>query len=132
MTKIYFRKKVQFVPNLKKKLEEKINEDIEEAVKFELERFEFQELLNKYELEAFADICGLCSIYITFKDKDGYIFDAVDNFRNYFKILILPRIYEENEKYTIENYIKLEPGSFDNREDFIKEMEKELKERFGK
>ena len=132
MTKIYFDKKVEFVPNLKKKLEEKINEDLERAAKFELERFEFQELLKKYELKASADICGLGSIYIYFIDKDGYRFAAVNNFRNYFKILICPRIYEENGKYIIENYIKLEPGSFDNREEFIKEMEKELKERFGK
>lgn len=131
-TTTHFTKKVEFVPNLKKKLEEKITEDIEGALKFELERFEFQELLKKYELKASAEIYGLEVIYLYFIDKDGYRFDALDKFRNYFKILILPRIYEENGKYIIKNYIKLEPGSFDNREEFIKEIEKELKERFKK
>ena len=132
MTENYFIKKVEFVPNLKKKLEEKINEDIEKALKFELEGFEFQELVKKYKLKVSPEIYGLDVIYLYFIDKDGYRFDAVKNFKNYFKILILPRIYEENGKYIIKNYIKLEPGSFDNREEFIKEMEKELKERFGK
>lgn len=132
MTENYFIKKVEFVPNLKKKLEEKITEDIERALKFELEGFEFQELVKKYELKVSPEIYGLDVIYLYFIDKDGYRFDAVKNFKNYFKILILPRIYEENGKYIIKNYIKLEPGSFDNREEFIKEMEKELKERFGK
>ena len=107
MTITHFTKKVEFVPNLKKKLEEKITEDIERALKFELERFEFQELLKKYELKASAEIYGLDVIYLYFIDKDGYRFDALDKFRNYFKILILPRIYEENGKYIIENYIKV-------------------------
>lgn len=132
MTTINFNRKVEFVPNLKKKLEEQINEDIERAIKFELERFELQELLKKYELKVSADFNGLDVIYIYFTDKDGRRFAAVNNFRNYFQILIFPRIYEENGKYIIENYIKLEPGSFNNREEFIKEIEKELKERFEK
>lgn len=50
-TTTYFAKKVEFVPNLKKKLEEKINEDIERAAKFELERFDFQEFIKEMEKE---------------------------------------------------------------------------------
>ena len=130
-TTTYFAKKIEFVPNLKKKLEEKINEDIERAAKFELERFDFQELLKKYELKASAEICGLGSIYIHFIDKNGYMFAAIDKFRNYFKILIWPRIYEENDKYIIENYISVDPGRFDKREELIKERDMERMDRVG-
>ena len=130
MITINFNRKVEFVQNLKKRSEEQINEDIEKAIKMKLERFELQELLNKYEIKANVRINGFNRISVDYTDKNGHWIQSPTNYC--FKILVTAHLYEEKGKYYIKHYIDVEPDGFDHICEYIKALEKDLKERFGK
>ena len=130
MTTINFNRKVEFVQNFKKRSEEQINEDIERAIKSRLERSNLQELLNKYEIKASVSINGFDRISVYYTDKNGYWIQSPTNYC--FKILVTPRLYEEKGKYYIKHYIDVEPDDFNHIDEYIKALEKDLKERFGK
>ena len=102
----------------------------EEVLGKEWSRFEIQELLNKYEVNANVSINGFDRISVNYTDKNGHWIQSPTNYC--FKILVTAHLYEEKGKYYIQHYIDVEPDGFDHICEYIKALEKDLKERFGK